>query len=88
MTFLELTDLEKKYNEILISTSRGFAFGHEFLDMWVPGISKEESIKNFFEAVKLYNVEKEFGLKEGNLNHGEMTLDQFMFMRTTISSSQ
>ena len=34
------------------------------------------------------DIEDEFGLKEGNLNHGEMTLDQFMFMRPTISSSQ
>ena len=34
------------------------------------------------------DMEKEFGLTEGNLNHGEMTLDQFMFMRPTISSSQ
>ena len=34
------------------------------------------------------DIENEFGLKEGNLNHGEMTLDQFMFMRPTISSSQ
>ena len=34
------------------------------------------------------DIENEFSLKEGNLNHGEMTLDQFMFMRPTISSSQ
>ena len=34
------------------------------------------------------DMEKEFGLTEGNLTHGEMTLDQFMFMRPTISSSQ
>ena len=34
------------------------------------------------------DIEKEFCLNEGNLNHGEMTLDQFMFMRPTISSSQ
>ena len=34
------------------------------------------------------DIENEFGLKEGNLNHGEMTLDQFMFMRPTISASQ
>ena len=34
------------------------------------------------------DLENEFDLKEGNLNHGEMTLDQFMFMRPTISSSQ
>ena len=35
-----------------------------------------------------YDIEKEFSLYEGNLNHGEMTLDQFMFMRPTISSAQ
>ena len=34
------------------------------------------------------DLENNFGLTEGNLNHGEMTLDQFMFMRPTISSSQ
>ena len=34
------------------------------------------------------DFENQFGLTEGNLNHGEMTLDQFMFMRPTISSSQ
>ena len=28
------------------------------------------------------------GLTEGNLNHGEMTLDQFFFMRPTISTAQ
>jgi len=34
------------------------------------------------------DLENEFGLSEGNLNHGEMTLDQFMFMRPTISTAQ
>ncbi|MBH51469.1 MAG: hypothetical protein CMG70_05830 [Candidatus Marinimicrobia bacterium] len=34
------------------------------------------------------DIEKEFCLNEGNINHGEMTLDQFMFMRPTISSAQ
>ena len=54
----------------------------------------EKSIPNFtslIESTKIYspmNLESEFGLSEGNLNHGEMTLDQFMFMRPTISSSQ
>ncbi|MBF89184.1 MAG: hypothetical protein CMG75_05865 [Candidatus Marinimicrobia bacterium] len=33
------------------------------------------------------DIENEFGLTEGNLNHGEMTLDQFMFMRPLISAS-
>ena len=34
------------------------------------------------------DMENEFGLTEGNLNHGEMTLDQFFFMRPTMSSTQ
>ena len=34
------------------------------------------------------DLEDEFGLTEGNLNHGEMTLDQLLFMRPTASSSQ
>ena len=34
------------------------------------------------------DLEGEFGLTEGNLNHGEMTLDQLLFMRPTASSSQ
>jgi len=34
------------------------------------------------------DIETRFGLTEGNLNHGEMTLDQFMFMRPTMSTAQ
>jgi phytoene dehydrogenase-like protein len=34
------------------------------------------------------DLENEFGLTEGNLNHGEMTLDQFFFMRPTMSTAQ
>ena len=34
------------------------------------------------------DIEKEFGISEGNLNHGEMTLDQFMFMRPIFNCSQ
>ena len=34
------------------------------------------------------DLETEFGLTEGNLNQGEMTLDQLLFMRPTASSSQ
>ena len=54
----------------------------------------ENIIPNFSNLIESSHVlspqdiENEFGLKEGNLNHGEMTLDQFMFMRPTISSSQ
>ena len=76
MIFLNLLELEKQYNDILISTSRGFGLGHEFLDIWVPGISKDESVKNFFEATKLYNVEKEFGLKINKKNIKENDLNK------------
>ena len=62
MIFLDLLELERRYNDVLISTARGFKLGHEFLDIWVPGVVKEESVKNFFEAAKIYNVEKKFGL--------------------------
>ena len=41
-------------------------------------ISKEESIKNFFEAVKLYNVEKEFGLKIYKKNIKEKDLNKII----------
>ena len=54
----------------------------------------EKIIPNFSSLVETsivlspLDIEKEFHLYEGNLNHGEMTLDQFMFMRPTLSSSQ
>ena len=55
------------------------------LEKTIPGFSSlvESSI-----VVSPLDLENEFGLTEGNLNHGEMTLDQFMFMRPTISSAQ
>ena len=34
------------------------------------------------------DLEEKIGLHEGSLNHGEMTLDQFLFMRPTISTAQ
>jgi len=34
------------------------------------------------------DFEDSLNLTEGNFNHGDMTLDQFLFMRPTISSSQ
>ena len=34
------------------------------------------------------DFETSLGLSEGNINHGEMTLDQFFFMRPTLSSAQ
>lgn len=34
------------------------------------------------------DLEKQFALTEGNINHGEMTLDQFFFMRPFAGSAQ
>ncbi|MAH97912.1 MAG: hypothetical protein CMA12_00995 [Euryarchaeota archaeon] len=55
------------------------------LEKFIPGFNK------LIESCTIYSpkdLENEFGLSEGNLNHGEMTLDQFMFMRPTISTAQ
>ena len=49
------------------------------------------NFSNMIESSTLFSpldLENEFGLTEGNLNHGEMTLDQLLFMRPTMSSSQ
>ena len=54
----------------------------------------EKKIPNFNQLIETAvvhspkDLETEFGLTEGNLNHGEMTLDQLLFMRPTASSSQ
>ena len=54
----------------------------------------EKSIPNLTELIEdslvhsPKDLENEFSLSEGNVNHGEMTLDQFMFMRPTMSCSQ
>ena len=34
------------------------------------------------------DLEGLLGLTEGNINHGEMTLDQFFFMRPNISTAK
>ena len=55
------------------------------LEKFIPGFNK------LIESCTIYSpkdLEDKFGLSEGNLNHGEMTLDQFMFMRPTISTAQ
>jgi phytoene dehydrogenase-like protein len=55
------------------------------LENIIPGFS---SIIESSMVLSPLDLENEFGLTEGNLNHGEMTLDQFMFMRPTISAAQ
>ena len=55
------------------------------LENYIPNFSSMIESSSLLTPVDL---EDQFGLTEGNLNHGEMTLDQFMFMRPTISSAQ
>ena len=55
------------------------------LENYIPKISSMIESTNILSPMDL---EDKFGLTEGNLNHGEMTLDQFFFMRPTISSAQ
>ena len=55
------------------------------LDNYIPNINK------LIESSMVYcpkDLEDKYGLSEGNFNHGEMSLDQFLFMRPTISMSQ
>ena len=55
------------------------------LDNYIPDFS---SLIEATSVLSPKDLEDEFGLTEGNLNHGEMTLDQFFFMRPTMSTSQ
>ena len=60
-------------------------FFEETMEKYIPELSSIIEAASLFTPV---DIEKEFDLTEGNLNHGEMTLDQFMFMRPTMSTAQ
>ena len=48
-------------------------------------------MSSLIDSINLFtplDIEKQFGINEGSFNHGEMTLDQFLFMRPTMSSAQ
>lgn len=55
----------------------------ESLSLYIPNF---KSIVESCYVLSPLEIEKMFGLTEGNLNHGEMTLNQLLFMRPTISS--
>ena len=55
------------------------------LGKYIPGFSNMIENSAIMTAPDL---EASIVLTEGNLNHGEMTLDQFFFMRPTISTTQ
>ena len=55
------------------------------IENYIPNFSK--LIENS-KIITPVDLELSQGLTEGNLNQGEMTLDQFFFMRPTLSTSQ
>ena len=55
------------------------------LGRYIPGFS--DMIENS-TLMTPADFEASLGLSEGSFNHGEMTLDQFFFMRPTMSCSQ
>ena len=93
-----------KSNKHVLSTTVQYApyhlrnqnWGDKSNDLLEKNVIKviERIIPNFSSLIESsiilspLDIENEFFLNEGNLNHGEMTLDQFMFMRPTISSAQ
>ena len=55
------------------------------LEKYIPDFSKIIENSAIMTPVDLESC---LGLTEGNLSHGEMTLDQFFFMRPSISAAQ
>ena len=55
------------------------------IERYISNFSSYIEDSSITTPVDLENI---FGLSEGNINHGEMTLDQFFFMRPTISTAQ
>ena len=55
------------------------------IEKYIPGFT--DIIENT-SVLTPADLEMKLGLTEGNLNHGEMTLDQFFFMRPTMSAAQ
>ena len=55
----------------------------DILSLYIPNF---KSIIKSCYALSPLDIERMFSLTEGNLNHGEMTLNQLLFMRPTISS--
>ena len=58
MISITYSELLKKYDEILISTSRGFDTKHEFLESWVPNPDLNQSISDLFNSAIDYNIKE------------------------------
>jgi len=57
----------------------------DVLEKYAPGF---RSLIEHQKVLTPADLESKYGLTEGNLNQGEMMLDQFFFMRPTIDSAQ
>ena len=74
MISIEYSELVKKYDEILVSTSRGFDTKYEFLESWVPNLDLNQSISDLFNSAIDYNenaleiIFSENEIKNLNLN--------------------
>ena len=55
------------------------------IEQYIPNFSSSIESSVLFSPIDL---EKKLGMTEGSINHGELTLDQFFFMRPTIALSQ
>ena len=58
MISITYSELLKKYDEILISTSRGFDTKYEFLESWVPNPDLNQSISDLFNSAVDYNIKE------------------------------
>jgi|TARA_B110000014_G_C19518735_1_gene279058 hypothetical protein len=74
MISIKYNELVNKYNEILISTSRGFDTKHEFLESWVPNLDLTQSVSDLFNSAIDYSLNEleiifsESEIKELDLN--------------------
>ncbi|MEN8374569.1 MAG: NAD(P)/FAD-dependent oxidoreductase [Gemmatimonadota bacterium] len=55
------------------------------LEEYAPGLSSLVEARHVMTPL---DMERTFGLSEGNVNHGEMTLDQLLFMRPVPGASR
>ena len=69
MIKLNYNELLKRYDEILLSTSRGFDTEHEFLESWVPNPDINQSISDLINAASDYGIKHlELILSEEKVN--------------------
>lgn len=58
MIQLDYDKIVQDYNNVLISTSRGFETDHEFLESWVPRTNLKDSINDLIESAKDYEISR------------------------------